>query len=130
MKALFSILFLCSGLLLFGQTTVGVENKGDFTTDEDKAFEKAYYEVKQNGETAFTIDVEFKDVPFDVAKFRMIKDQMLLKEGIFKVELIKDNKTIRVCHLSFIEVETIKSFIIPYRQDFDTTEKEPFEFKL
>ena len=61
-------------------------------------------------------------------EFLQLEKALLEKEGIFDVELLNDRKTIRVDHLSYIEVETIKAFILPYRAEIEIEEKVPYLF--
>jgi len=100
MKILYFFLFICTSSISFAQT-------------DAQRYENAYFLVHQKGETAYTTIITSKDTPFTDEEFNRLKSDFLMKEGIFGVDFSKDNKTISVHHLSFIEIETIKFFADP-----------------
>jgi hypothetical protein len=95
--------------------------------DWSKKIEQARFEISKKESTGFYTDITFLANPLDFKQFILISEAMYEKEGIFNVELIKDNYTLRVYHLNYIENITIKEFIFPYRTNFNPEEPAPFD---
>lgn len=95
---------------------------------DDKKKEKALYEVTILGETAYFTDISKHDAPFGNRQAANITSAMMEKEGIFGVEQLNEGKTIRVYHLSYMDVDDIKSFIYPYADDFYMEERVVYLF--
>lgn len=95
---------------------------------ESQRIENARFEVTTNNETAFSTQINSQSGPFGMKEFLELEKELLQKEGIFDVKLLNDRKTIRLDHLSYIEIETIKSLIVGYRTEFEIEEKVPYTF--
>ncbi len=115
MKILHLFLFICISSISFTQT-------------DAQRYENASFLVHQKGETAYTTIITAKDTPFTDEEFNRLKSDFLKKEGIFGVEFSKNNKTIYVHHLSFIEIETIKYFAEPIKQNNHYSERIEYTF--
>ena len=115
MKAFFLLIALLASFISFSQS-------------ESQKYEDAYFQVQHKNESAFLTTIKSPNLAFTKAEFREIKDTMLKKEGIFKVEIVENDFVINVYHLSYIEVETIKFFVLPIKSNISLEEKVPFEF--
>lgn len=94
--------------------------------NEDKIWEQAVHEVITNGTPFFYTDVNVIETPYTKSDFRVIKEAMLQKEGIARVELIDYDRVIRVYHFGFIEPEGIKSFVIHEKLDIELQNRVPY----
>lgn len=90
---------------------------------EEQIWENANYQVIKTGAFLYYTDINTTDEAFAPVKFNRIKSNMLNKEGIARVELVKDNKTIRVYHFDYVDLETLKSFVIHETLKIEVTEK-------
>ena len=95
---------------------------------DEKKRERALFEVNSMGETAYITDINTIDVAFDDRQADRIASDMMEKEGIFGVELLNENKMIRVFHMSYIDVDGLKSFILPHVTSINVEESVVFEF--
>lgn len=86
---------------------------------ENQLWENARYQVVQNGESILYTDVDTKNAAFSEEMLDQLKENMFRKEGIVKVELRNSNKTIRVYHFEYIELETVKGFVLAERRDIE-----------
>jgi hypothetical protein len=84
---------------------------------EANKLENAIFQIQQNGRQANTTIVTGVDSKFDVKEFELIREDMLEKDEIFKVELIHEEKSIKVYHFTDIDVDGLKHFIIPHKRD-------------
>jgi len=82
---------------------------------EANKLENAIFQIQQNGRLANTTIVTGVDSKFTVKEFDLIRKDMLEKEEIFKIELIHDEKSIKVYHFTNIDVDGLKYFIIPHK---------------
>jgi hypothetical protein len=114
-------------LLASGLTTDGWAQAMGERPDWTKKIEQARFEIHKKGAAGSYTDITFLANPLDYKQFILISEAMYEKEGIFNVELIKDNYTLRVYHLNYIENITIKEFIFPYRTNFNPEEPAPFD---
>lgn len=101
-----------------------------FSQEANKAqrFEYAQFEVNHNEKIAFTSLVEFKDNNLSHADFMNLEREILDKKEIFHIEYLNDGKTIKLYYLSTVELEDIKSFILPYSENVDFEEKVIYTF--
>lgn len=99
-----------------------------FAQIDEKKKEQALYEVLRNGETAYYTDISKHDDPFEERQCVRIANDMMEKEGIFGVELLNEFKTLRVYHLSYIDVDGLKSFVLPFTDSFHVEERVNYEF--
>jgi len=88
-------------------------------TNDYQLWENAYYQVVKNGATIYYTDVNALDFEYSEATFNKSKANMLEKDGIVKVEFLHFNHTIRVYHFDFIELETIKNFVLNERKNIE-----------
>lgn len=107
---------------------LALPNVVDAQIDEKKR-EHALFEVTHNGQTAFSTDVRSTDAPFDTRQAVAIANSMMEKEEIFGVELLNDGNTLRVYHLSGIDLDTVKSFVVQYKTNVSVEEPVQYEFQ-
>lgn len=94
---------------------------------DEKKREHALFEVTQHGAHAVYTDVIRFEEAFDERAARNITNNIMEKDGIFGVELRDEGKTLRVFHLTRIDVEGIKSFILPHTENFHVEEPVPYQ---
>lgn len=96
--------------------------------NEDQLWENARYEVATNGAQIYYTDINVNSVNSDFSKemLERIKATMFGKEGIVKVEFLHFNQTIRVYHFDYIELETVKSFVLQEREDIEVMNRVEF----
>lgn len=94
---------------------------------EDQLWENARYQVVKNGATIYYTDVNVIDSEYDEQMLLRVKSQMFLKDGIVKVDFLHFNQTIRVYHYDFIELETIKNFVLEERKDIEVMNRFVYE---
>ena len=94
--------------------------------NEDKIWEQAVYEVRTNGTPFYYTDVNVRETPFTKTNFALIKENMLSKEGIARVELLDHARVLRVYHFEYIEPEGIKSFILTENPDIEVMNRVPY----
>lgn len=116
MKLIFSLLILSLPIFAFGQ------NK------EDLQYEAAVYQINL-GQSASTSDIDIIDNQLDKSTFMQMKQNLLKKEGIFKVELVNDEKTIRVYHFDYIDLEGIKELVLPTSYQLNFIEAKAFHVR-
>lgn len=87
--------------------------------NEAQMWENARYNVLQKGAVLMYTDVNAIDSEFAEQQLETIKANMFKKEGIVKVEFLSLNKTIRVYHYDYIELETVKSFVLSERRGIE-----------
>lgn len=95
---------------------------------DEKKREMALFEVTQRGASAVYTDVNAIDQAFDERTSVRIATEIMEKEGVFGIELLDEARTLRIYHMGYIEVEGIKSFILPYTENFSVNEPVNFEF--
>lgn len=95
---------------------------------DEKKKEKALSEVNLLGATAHFTEINSLNGTFDDYVAVSIARDMMEKEGIFGVELMHEGKTLRVYHMSYIDVEGLKSFVLPYLDSFHVEERVDFDF--
>lgn len=95
---------------------------------DEKKREFALFEVTRNGASAVYTDVHAIEQPFDERSSDRIAAEIMEKEGVFGFERLDEGKTLRIFHMDYIEVEGIKSFILPFTENFYTEEPVSFEF--
>lgn len=107
-------ILLCLPLLTFAQV------------DEDKIWENARFEATQNLHTIYYTDVNNAQGTFNYDELIELKDQMFEKEGIVRIELLDLDRTFRIYHLEYIEVETIKLYVLPIESGVEIMERKRF----
>lgn len=95
---------------------------------EGQLWENAKYQSVTNGVTVYYTDVNAIGPEFDEEMMDHVKSTMFLKDGIVKIEFLHFNQTIRVYHYDFIEVETVKSFVLDLREDIEVMNRAEFSF--
>lgn len=94
---------------------------------EDQLWENARYQVVHDGAAVYYTDVNVLSSAFSEDMLEYVKAQMFLKEGIVKVDFLHSNQTIRVHHFDFIELETIKNFVLVERTDIEVMNRVEYE---
>ena len=97
--------------------------------EESKIWEKAVFEVNHNNATIYYTDVNSTDGPFNEEILEELKPVMLRKEGIVKVEFAHVGHAIRVYHFDYIELETIKYFVLKHTQEIEVMTRKEFLFE-
>lgn len=87
--------------------------------NESKIWENAVFQVNHNNATIYYTDVNSTDGPFDEGILDEVKSAMLRKEGIVKVEFTHVGHAIRVYHFDYIELETIKYFVLKHTNEIE-----------
>lgn len=106
MRVIIAALFLFGSLsFLIAQQTSG------------QRWEKALYEVKENGQTLLVTELIADNHSFDKEHLYLLKDIFLQKEGVVEFEVV-DPKTIRVYHFDYIEVEILKQLMSTHDDNF------------
>lgn len=95
---------------------------------KSQRFEYAQFEVNHNENMAYTSSVQFKDNNLSQADFIDLEREILGKKEIFHIEYLNEGKTIKLYYLSTIELEDIKSYILPYSENVDFEEKVIYTF--
>lgn len=95
---------------------------------EDQLWENAKYQSVTNGVPVYYTDVNAVGPEFDEEMMEHVKSTMFLKDGIVKVEFLHFNQTIRVYHYDFIELETVKSFVLELRHDIEVMNRAEHTF--
>ena len=93
----------------------------------DQLWENAHYQVLHNGATLFYTDVNVIDSEFEEAELDQMKEDMFTKEGIVKVEFLHFKQTVRVYHFDYIELETVKNFVLMQRRDIEVMNRIEFD---
>jgi hypothetical protein len=96
--------------------------------DESKIWEKAVFEVNHNNATIYYTDVNSLDGPFNEEILDDLEAAMLRKEGIVKVEFAHVGHAIRVYHFDYIELETIKYFVLKHTQEIEVMTRKEYTF--
>ena len=94
--------------------------------NEDQLWENAVYQVIHDGATVFYTDVNVLNSDFSESMLEDIKAKMFQKEGIVKVEFQNSNRTIRVYHFDYIELETVKNFVLAEKREIDVMNRVEF----
>lgn len=95
---------------------------------EDQLWENAKYQSVANGVQVYYTDVNAVGPEFDEEMMDHIKSTIFLKDGIVKVEFLHLNQTIRVYHYDFIELETVKGFVLELREDIEVMNRAEYSF--
>lgn len=95
---------------------------------EGQLWEHAQYESVENGVPVYYTDVNAIGPEFDEEMMDHVKSTMFLKDGIVKIEFLHMNQTIRVYHYDFIELETVKNFVLELRHDIDVMNRVEYSF--
>ena len=95
---------------------------------ESQLWENARYQSVTNGVQIYYTDVNAVGPEFDEEMMDHVKVTMFLKDGIVKVELLHFNQTIRVYHYDFIELETVKNFVLELRHDIEVMNRAEYSF--
>lgn len=95
---------------------------------ESQLWEHARYEAVENGVPVYYTDVNAIGTGFDEEMMDHVKSTMFLKDGIVKVDFLHSNYTIRVYHYDFIELETVKNFVLELRDDIEVMNREEYTF--
>jgi hypothetical protein len=114
MKTILLLLLLVAPILSFSQ-------------DFGKNKEKAYFAVNHQGNSAFSTIVKFKDGNLTKVNFSDLARIMSEKEGIFELTRI-DDACISISHLSEIDVDTLKDFLLMVKSDPEIAEPEEYTF--
>lgn len=95
---------------------------------EDEKWENARYEVAKNGVVLYytDINVDRETSSFSEKSFDQIKENMMAKEGIVKVEFVHFNQTIRAYHFDFVDQQTIKDFVLMERKDIEVMNRKEY----
>ena len=96
---------------------------------EAQRWENARFLVVKQNQEAFKTIIKSKGATFTKEEFKSIQSNSLLKEGIFDVKILENNQAIEIYYISFIEIETIKSFVLPIKSDVYFSEKEEVQFQ-
>ncbi len=93
---------------------------------ENQLWENARYQVVKKGATVLYTDVNAINSEFSEELLDQVKANMFQKEGIVKVKLMNSNRTIRVYHFDYIELETIKDFVLAERSEIEVMNQVPY----
>lgn len=94
---------------------------------EEQLWENANYEVVRNGASVFYTDVNATQTPYTDKDFNRIKAKMFQKEGIVRVDFLKENRTIRVYHFDYVDLETVKSFVLREKTDIEVANRVAYD---
>lgn len=113
--------------IVFSIALLTIPALADAQIDEKKR-ESAMFQVNRYGLAAFYTDIAALNVPFMEEQAADISNDMMEKEEIFGVELINGAKTLRVYHLSTLNLNDVKSFVLPYTSNIHVEESVPYDF--
>jgi hypothetical protein len=91
--------------------------------------EKAMYQVRSEGETAYYTDLRCPSGAFERDDWESFKVMVMDKEGVFDVQILKEGLIIRVAHLSFVEPEVMKYFGSTVCDAISVEERQPYKFE-
>lgn len=94
---------------------------------EDQLWENAKYQVVHDGATVFYTDVNVLNSDFSETTLEDLKASMFQKEGIVRVEFQNLNRTIRVYHFDYIELETVKDFVLAERREIEVMNRVEYD---
>lgn len=89
-------------------------------------WEKAQFESKIQGKKVFQTTFILQE-DLNEEETTQLQRIMFDKEGIVDVERIKP-KVITVSHVDFVDFQTIKDFILQFRQEFSSKERKQINF--
>ena len=95
---------------------------------ESQLWENARYQAVTNGVPVYYTDVNAIGPEFDEEMMEHVKSTAFLKDVIVKVEFLHFNQTIRVYHYDFIELETVKGFVLESREDIEVMNRAEYSF--
>ena len=96
--------------------------------NQSQRFEYAQFEVNHNEKIAYTTSVQFKDTNLSSELFSELERSILEKKEVFHIEYLNEGKTIKIYHLSTVELEDLKNFILPFSENVDFEEKVIYSF--
>lgn len=82
-----------------------------------KIYERARYEMAVNGREAWSCRIE-QYTPLTSDQMIHIEDTYLMKEGVFKVHFIDDNKTVEIFFFDPVNYEIVQDLARMYFSDF------------
>ncbi|MFT5778272.1 MAG: hypothetical protein ACI837_001228 [Crocinitomicaceae bacterium] len=96
-----------------------------FSQNFDKNKEKAYFAVNHQGGTAYITTVKSMDGDFTKENLATLEGIMSEKDGIFEITRI-ENAYITISHLSEIDNDTLKGFLLMVKSDIEFVEIEEY----
>jgi hypothetical protein len=95
---------------------------------ESQLWENAKYKSVVEGVQVYYTDVNAIDHEFDEEVKDHVRTIAFQKDGIVKVEFLHESFTIRVYHYDFIDLETVKGFVLSLREDIEVMNRKEFSF--
>lgn len=118
MKRLLITLFVAVPFSFFAQENIS----------DDAKYENALFQHTALNKQAVSTSVSVINTAFTDDEFRRLKKDLMTKDGIFKVELTDLNRTVKVYYFTDISSDDLKQFFYPYREKFEMSEQEEFQF--